>query len=376
MIQFTQPFRNRVAGVVKASWQGLNALLFILPFTAPAHAQSNLQTKDGAQQPVCRPLPISMSTKDKSTEKSNALAKVLEDFEASFLLADGDLFATTVSPALLKKKEDSLKIFQGTLLEYDLRRVKLQRNWIWEMDLGTSPEPGRIVSCGDLGIQPVYGPLKQFAVQYSAFTGSNQSRLLVLFAKTSAAGENGKTIEDQRPGVVYLQVQRWTYDGRSPDQLLNESRKTASAGEPLAGALLAEAAARVMEINPYVITPQLKTARELANQLSQAAQNAQAKLLSQVQINADWKNEKFVPVFRDGSLAVGIKTKMQRDMALNDQTQRCQETGRKYFSKGSVWREHFAGFECMPYGLNEDLNKPPRGGSQFFKWSSLDSQAH
>jgi hypothetical protein len=83
-----------------------------------------------------------------------------------------------------------------------------------------------------------------------------------------------------------------------------------------------------------------------------------------------------VPVFRDGSLAVGLKVRMQREFALNDQTSRCHELGKSLFIKESAWREYFSGVECMPYPSADDLNQPPRGGSQFFPWSKLDSKSH
>jgi hypothetical protein len=317
-------------------------------------------------------VPLNISTKNAGNEIQAELAKVLEDFERAFFRADADIFSSIVSPALLKKREEAVKIFEGTLLEFDLRRAKLQRNWMWELNLGTSAEPGRLVQCGDTGIQPVYGPLHQFAVQYSAFTGSHQTKLLALFAKT-AVGQNGAK---NPPGLVHLQVQRWTYDGRTPDRLMNDARKSASQGEIIVGALLAEASARIMEINPYVIPPQLRTARDLAAQLGKDFESLQGKFLAGGKTIVDWNAEKLVPVFRDGSLAVGLKVRMQREFALNDQTSRCHEMSKSLFSKESAWREYFSGVECMPYATADDINQPPRGGSQFFPWNKLDSKSY
>jgi hypothetical protein len=263
MNQRAQTFLHRVAGSIGTGWQGLCALPFLLPvlMSAQTRAQTPAQTpgQNASEQVTCRSVPLNTSVKNASSESHAELAKVLEEFERAFFRADAELFSSLVSPALLKKKEEAVKIFEGTLLEFDLRRAKLQRNWMWELNLGTSAEPGRLVQCGDTGIQPVYGPLHQFAVQYSAFTGSHQTKLLALFAKTPVGQSGGKN----PPGLVHLQVQRWTYDGRTPDRLMNDARKSASRGEIVIGTLLAEASARVMEINPYVIPPQLRSSERI-----------------------------------------------------------------------------------------------------------------
>lgn len=365
-----------VAGRKVQKGRGFTALPFLLSLSLQALAQPTTTQPQPETQPTCQSVPISLSTKNKPTAALASFAQVLEDFETSFQLANADLFASIVSPALMKKKEDAIKIFNGTLLEFDLRRVQLQRNWIWEINAGSTPEPGRLVSCGSTGIQPVYGPIHQFAVQYSAYTGNKQSRMLVLFARTMVGGDPSKPVSEQKPGLVHMQVQRWTYDGRSPEQLIKEARKVASSGETLAGSVLADASAKIMEINPYVILPQLNEARELAGMLGKSAGDSELKMLKSGETIPEWKPEKMVPVFRDGSLAIGIKMRMQRDFALNEQTERCQEVGKKIFTKGTAWRGSFSGFECLPYAAQEDINKPPKAGSQFFSWSKLDTKAH
>ncbi|MFZ9520437.1 MAG: hypothetical protein ACO3A4_08165 [Silvanigrellaceae bacterium] len=377
MLRRTQLNNSSVAGGGKRKWQGLMALLFFVGIHASAQAQSKAtEASTPNNQVQCRFIPLNIGSKNNPDPSSAAFASALEDFEQSFLLGDSELFSSVVSQALLKKKEDAKKIFDGTLLEYDLRRVKLQRNWMWDIQLGTTPEPGRLVPCGELEIQPVYGPLHQYAVQYSAFSGSNQTRLLVLFADLPAGSESSKKGTAQRPGLVHLQVQRWTYDGRTPDRLLLEARKVASGGDSVAGFLLAEASARVLEINPYVVSAQLKEARDLATRFANGIDSAQSKMFDSALPIADWKPEKLVPVFRDGSLAVGLKIRMQKEIALNDQTSKCMESVKRLFPKGTAWRTSFSGVECMTYAINEDASKPPKGGSQFFPWKQLEKSDH
>jgi len=358
------------------NWRGAFTLPFLLLVSPQALAQTKPTAPVTDSSTQCQSVPLVADTKDKSASKPHPLAGVLDDFEASFLLGNSDRFAAIVSPALMKSKTDSKKIFDGTLLEYDLRRVKLQRNWIWEINIAGTPEPGRLVRCGDLQVQPVFGPRQQYAVQYSAFTGSNQTRLFVVFAPSLVGADEGKPLSEVRPGLVHLQVQRWTYDSRAPERLLAEARQTASAGDTLVGAILAEASARVLEINPYVIAPLLSDARSLATQLNTNLTSQQNKFLAGTGENADWKAEKIVPVFRDGSLAVGIKFRMAKEISVNDQAQLCRDTGRKLFTQAPVWKERFSGFECMPYGATEDSAKPPRGGSQYFTWSMLEKKPH
>jgi hypothetical protein len=356
--------------------QGIISLLFLLPIGLPAFPQNKSSAPAAAVQPQCQSVPLNTGTREKVEGRRAQLALMLEDFENSFLLSDADRFASLMSPALMKSKEDAKKIFQGTLLEYDLRRVKLQRNWIWELDAGEVPTPGQLIDCKDMSVQPVFGPRYQYAIQYSAFTGANQTRIMAIFAYTMAPADSEKTAPKQILGLVQLQAQRWTYDGRTPDRLLTDARQTASAGDALAAAILAEASARILEINPYIISPQLTEARGLASKLAADSESAQAKFLALASDNPEWKAEKVVPVFRDGALAVGIKIRMNKEIALNDQSKLCHVSGVKLFSQGSPWRARFAGFECMPYAQSEDLTKPPRGGSHYYPWSMLTNKSH
>ncbi|NBX16067.1 MAG: hypothetical protein EBR09_01745 [Proteobacteria bacterium] len=352
--------------------RGLLSLPFLLPVGMPAFPQGKTPATAAGIRTQCQPVPLNTGVREKAEGRRAQLASMLADFENSFLLADAERFASLLSPALMKSPEDAKKIFQGTLLEYDLRRVKLQRNWIWELDAGENPSAGQLIDCRDMLIQPVFGPRHQFAVQYSAFTGQNQTRLMVIFAFTATKSETDKPNPNQTLGLVQLQAQRWTYDGRSPDRLLSEARQSASAGQTLAGSILAEASARVFEINAYVISPQLSEARSLASQLAAESEGAQAKFLAAANDAPEWKAEKIVPVFRDGSLAVGVKIRMNREIALNDQVKLCRLSGTKLFQQPSAWRERFSGFECMPYSQSEDYAKPPSGGSQYYPWSALN----
>lgn len=377
---------NRVFCFVDLRWQKIVRALSLGASVTVLSAYSQTPPPAPEQfQPRCQAIPINTKSTDKNSENASRLAGVLEELERAFAQNDAELFASLMSPALLKKKEDGKKIFEGTLLEYDLRYAQLKRNWIWDLDLGKTAEPGRLVSCGDLAIQPVYGPTRQIAIQYSVYSKNQQTRIFILLATTpgSPASPTPRASSSvipspikQRPGIVHLQVQRWTYDGRTPEQLLNDSKRSLKVGELLIGALLAESSARLMEINPYIIPPLLAPARELATQLSKSSESERQSLLNRGNLNPDWKPEMIMPVFRDGTLAAGIKMRMARDFSLNDQTKQCRLVGKMLFPEQTEWRKSFSGFECMAYGAKEDLRQPPRGGSQFFSWASLNSQSH
>lgn len=320
-------------------------------------------------QSPCRSINLNVTTKTNSSTDSQALATLLGKFERAFLENDPKLFAQVASSSLQKKREELEQIFEGTVLEYDLQRARLQRNSIWELNVGDNPQPGKTLVCGENEIQPVFGPSKQIAVMYSAFSAKQQTRILVLFANTRL-----DTQKDAGMGLVLLQVQRWTYDGRSPEKLLAESLQHNSAGEPILAQLLSEAAARILESNPYLIMPLYKQAREQADRFTAQASALHSIKLKPTQIDPVWVPEKFSPVFKDGSLAVGLKVRMNEDLPLNDQTQRCLAVSKKIFAQSSVWRKSFSGVECMAYQKGEDLSAVPKGGSQFFPWSKLDTQ--
>lgn len=333
----------------------------------PSFAAENKSTSGNSTQ--CRTLNLSVQSNKTEVFENKSIARALEKFERSFAENDSELFADVASDSLQKKRDELIKIFDGTVLEYDLQKTRLQRNSIWDLNVGNEPQPGLTLRCGENEIQPVYGPLRQVAVMYSAFTAKQQTRLLVLFAST-----NLDTKKEGGLGLVLMQVQRWTYDGRTPEKLLAEGAQSAAALDYVVGKILTEAAARVLESNPYLITPAQKLAREQASRLAGQANQLQTVLLKPLQDDPSWTPERFAPVFKDGSLAIGLKIRMKLETALNDQTKKCLTVGRKVFTTNSSWRKSFSGFECMPYDLNEDIGGVPRGGSQYFSWDKLDSK--
>ncbi|NBO37076.1 hypothetical protein EBU99_00665 [bacterium] len=358
---------NAAPGTAQTTRRGLIALALLI---GGASGQSGFAlnastpvTNDAAQ---CRNIGLTLQSGKGQNQDLNLLGKSLEEFENAFATNNSEQFAAAVSPLLQKKKDELEKIFEGTVLEYDLKKARLQRNSIWELNAGLAPQPGRTLQCGEMAIQPVYGPSKQVAVIYSAFMGQNQTKILALFALP------GQSTKEQKPGLVLFQVQRWTYDGRSPEKLISEAKQTSSAGFPIAAQLLSEAAARITESNPYLIFPLQKEARELATLLSKSGEPQQETILKSAQADPLWRAEKFAAVFKDSSLAVGLKIRMRKDFPLNEQTQKCLETGKKIFSVNSIWKTSFSGMECLPYKENEDMVKPPKGGSQYFPWAQID----
>jgi hypothetical protein len=361
-------FLMKISGAVSSSSKNLTGVVLAgvsALLTHPVAAATPL----GLDAPQCQTLDLSLSSAKGTGLRPELIAKLLQKFEQAFAQNDGELFAEIASASLQKKPEDLKKIFDGTVLEYDLRKVKLQRNHIWYLNRGSGAEPGQTLPCGDVEVQPVFGPQFQIAVQYSVFSSGQQTRLMVILAKTPLDVTNGREF-----GVVMLQAQRWTYDGRSPEKLLDQGRALASQGQPVVGHLLSEAAARVLESNPYLVTPLQKKAREQSVLLARETQQAQIALLQPASGDSKWLPQKVVPIFKDASLAVGLKLSLGTELALNEQSKRCLETSRKLFPSGSQWRASFSGVECMPYASQENINAIPKGGSFFFPWSKIDAK--
>lgn len=355
-------------GTVQYLFPRLLTLLIATSYHLQKSYASNGALADvGAGQ--CRGLQLANPNQKSETINSNPIFALLEKFEAAFANNDSEVFADLVSASLQKKKDEMKQIFDGTVLEFDLQKTRLQRNSIWEINVGDSPSPGRTIRCGDTELQPVYGPTRQTVVSYSAFTSAQQTRLLVIFAKTAL--DLQKTAGQ---GLVLLQVQRWTYDGRSPEKLLAEGLQRSAAGDFILGHLLSDAAAKVLESNPYLISPLHKQAREQTNRLAIEATPRQALKLKLLHSEPSWSPEMFVPIFKDGSLALGIKVRMKNDISLNEQTEKCTAMSRKLVDRDSSWRKSFSGIECMPYQAAEKLSSAPKGGSQYFTWAKLDSK--
>jgi hypothetical protein len=368
MPDFLSPSRMKRAGTAFTPWLRATLLFSMTCTVSPVSVAAETKAATG-NQTQCRSLGLfTSSSKNTQTPDSN-IKSALDKFEKAFLENNADLFADVASDSLQKKRDDLRAIFNGTVLEYGLKRTKLQRSSLWEIKIAGEPQPGQTVNCGDLAIQPVYGPTEQFAALYSAFSADQQTRLMVLFARTPQDSK-----KDGGLGLVLLQVQRWTYNGRSPETLLAEGLRSDGAGEPIIAHLLAEAAARVLESNPYLILPQQQQARAQATRLSEKSLPLQSIALRPVQTEPIWKPERFTAIFKDGELAVGVKVRMTQEIALNEQIEKCKSLGRALFMTNSAWRRSFSGFECMPYAASEDIASFPKGGSQYFPWKNLDSK--
>lgn len=366
MPDFLSPLRVKRAGTALSPWLRA-ALLISLTCTVSPSSQAAETKAAAGNKTQCRSLGL-FNTSSKTTQNSEPnIRGALNKLEKAFLENNADLFAEIASNSLQKKSDDLKAIFNGTVLEYGLKKAKLQRSSLWEIKIEGEQQPGQAVRCGETGIQPVYGPSEQFAALYSVFSAEQQTRILVLFARTmqDAKKEDGL-------GLVLLQVQRWTYNGRSPEALLAEGQRSDGAGEPIIAHLLSEAAARVLESNPYLILPLQQQARDQAQRLGERSIPLQTIALRPTQTEPIWKPERFAAIFKDGELAVGIKVRMTQEIALNDQLEKCKRLGLKIFGPNTAWRSSFSGFECLPYGINEDINSFPKGGSQYFPWKTLD----
>ncbi|MBM3383017.1 MAG: hypothetical protein FJY29_11315 [Betaproteobacteria bacterium] len=361
------PLRVKRTGTALSPWLRAALLISATCAVSPISGATELKSTAG-NKTQCRSLGLFNSSAKSAQSQEAIITAVLDKFERAFSQNDADLFADVASDSLQKKKDDYKAIFNGTVLEYGLKKVKLQRSSLWEIKIEGEPQPGQTATCGDVGIQPVFGPTEQFAALYSVFAADQQTRILVIFARTP---QDAKKVGGL--GLVLLQVQRWTYNGRSPEAILSEGLRSDGAGESLIGYLLSEASARILESNPYMILPLQQRAREQTQRLSEKALALQAIALRQVQSEPIWKPERFATIFKDGELAVGVKVRMTQEIALNDQLKKCKALGKQLFSTNSAWRKSFSGFECLPYGANEEIASFPKGGSQYFPWTLLDS---
>lgn len=350
-------------------------LLGLLSCLAPVlamHSPSALASETSTQSksvPQCRNLKLSMTSERTEDALNSAVIKHMSTFEKAVREDDSELFRKVASNALQKKPHELDKIFKGTLFEYDLKKAQLQRNSIWAMQLPADSQPGQLVSCGEIQISPVYGPKSQVAVMYSHFSSNKQTRLLVVFAQTKADAD-----KDENLGLVLMQVQRWSYDGKTPEKIFRQSRFQEEQGEIIISRLLADAAAKILESNPYVMTQLQTEAREKATQLETAATAQLKEFLKPLGLNDTVTPEQLQPIFRENALAVGLKLRMKQELALNSQISLCKAMGRRLFQKESAWRREFSGFECMPYASGEALSQPPKGGSQYFSWSALEAK--
>lgn len=319
--------------------------------------------------PQCRNLRLSMTSEKPEDALNSAVIKQMSLFEKAVREDDPDLFRTIASNALQKKPHELDKIFKGTLFEYDLKKAQLQRNSVWAMQLPPEPTPGQLVSCGDIQFSPVYGPQSQIAVMYSHFSSNKQTKLLIFFAQTKVDAD-----KDENLGLVLMQVQRWSYDGKTPEKILRQSNLQETQGDILISHLLADAAAKILESNPYVVTPLQTEAREKATRLEAAAAKQLQEFLKPVSLADTVTPEQLQPIFRENVLAVGLKLRLKQELALNSQISLCKALGRRLFQKESAWRREFSGFECMPYAAGEALTQPPKGGSQYMSWAALEEK--
>jgi hypothetical protein len=237
------------------------------------------------------------------------------------------------------------------------------------MQIPGMPAPGQLITCGDFQISPVYGPRRQVAVFYSTFVKDRQTRILLYLAQTPLDNKQPENL-----GMVLMQVQRWTYDGKTPEKIYQQSLIQEGIGNTLAARILADAAAKILESNPYVVTSTQTEARSKAEMLKKDNASQLQTILNSISKEDAFKLEALEPIFRNATLTVGLKFRISQELSLNAQIRFCKEFGSKLFPKNSYWRSEFSGFECLFYGAQEPMSQPPKAGSKYLNWESLDSK--
>ncbi len=347
----------------------IGSLPFIYFFSSSSAAYASEKTEVASSEPQCQNLNLSLKSATPDNPFKQAVNRKLDKFEKAFATNDSELFSQLASKALQKEKRDLDKLFKSTVAEYGLQKAKLQRNSVWEMRTSDKPVPGQLITCGEAQISPVYGPKRQVAVFYSNFSKNNQTRLLLFLAQTP--------LDEKQPenlGMVLMQVQRWTYDGQSPEKIYQQSSNQEGIGNLLIARVLADAAAKILESNPYVVTPTQTAARNKAELLRQSESAQFLAFLNGGPKEESFQPEALEPIFRSGGLAVGLKVRMNKELALNTQIKLCKSFGRELFARNSPWRNEFSGFECLLYSAQEPMTQPPKAGSQYYTWQSLDSK--
>ena len=353
-----------------AAW--ILSLICSLPtnsFHSSSTANASAKTETTPSEPQCRNLNLSFKSATSDDPLKRAVISQMKKFEKAFANGDSSLFVKLASRALKKEKRVLEKIFEGTIAEYGLQKTQLQRNSVWEIEIPNTPTPSQLVRCGDIQISPVYGPNRQVAVFYSSFARDKHTKILLYLAQTP--------LDDHQPehlGMVLMQVQKWTYDGKSPEKIYQQSVAQEGRGHQLVARILADAAAKILESNPYVVTTTKTEARQKAELLKLSSTSQLQSFLNSGPKLDSLRPEALEPIFRNGTLAVGLKVRMSRELSLNTQVNHCKALGTVLFPKNSPWRNEFSGFECLLYASQEVMTKPPKAGSKYLDWESLDSK--
>lgn len=293
----------------------------------------------------------------------------LKDFEDSFLLSNRDLFKSILHPALRRKESEKNEVFDGTVANYGLEKVKLVRNVLYGAEFNA--EGDRVVTCQTGQLRGVIGPTTQIAVTHSYISGPEQVRITTLYSpiiksQAEAVGTNRKW------GLVMLQSQFWTIDKKTAQLYLDDAKKWSILGEKLVAWTFAEAARRIWNSNAYFIPNELGEATQIASEYKNATKKELSLAAETVRNQkTDWEFLDFTSIFQEKSLEFGIKYRMKQEESTNIFLEKCKKNSAAILKNLPGVTRKFKGVECLAYQPQEPLSESPAMGSNFSTWKDL-----
>lgn len=349
--------------------QLLSSALIAFASTQSSATVQSKPTTTPIKKGTCSQLSLSDKALDKDASQSlKDFYWAVSEFEQAFSDDVRNQFVKIIHPSIHKSLAEKNEIFDTTKYEFGLAKQKVNRVSLFEME----PGDNNLAPCPVGQIQGVVGPTKQYVAFHDAVQKGQQIRFMTIYAPVAKSVSEIKQLK-RDIGLVLLQTQWWSYEQKSPDVLLEESKKLANLNEPLGGWILAESARRLLSANRYFTPNSLAEAQTVSKNLEPLLTAYAEIVRSRIAGQSEWTFLNFAPIYQKDGMEIGLKFRMKAgEVQTNAMLATCKTLSQTIARTFTPYlRKRFRGVECLSYLPEEGLENAPKSGSQFLTWQAL-----
>jgi hypothetical protein len=315
-------------------------------------------------------------TNPDSTNSGN-IAQFLGKLEQTLESGNTNNFLRLLHPAIIKDEEEKRAIFANTLDSYEIKGKKLQRSYLYELEINSSKP---VTDCRNHTVTAVVGPKRQFAIEYAFTNAGEQARIFFLIGTVPKALQRQKSKADgtkssepteqgSELGIVHIHTQNWSFGGLTPETLFTESRKWALLDEPIAAWTYATAAKRIVQSNGYFFDKRYSQNLDEYSRIDTKFGETVSELRNKLEPGTKMTIKDFTTVFKEKRPEVGVKVEASEELPVNDQISQCTTIARNLATRFVGARKVLTGIECMIYRKGEPLEVLPGYGTIFISFT-------
>jgi hypothetical protein len=130
-----------------------------------------------------------ISANSANSANSGNIAPFLERLEKTLESGNTNSFLKLLHPAIIKDEAEKRAIFANTLDSYEIKGKKLQRSYLYELEINSSKP---VTECRNHLVTAVVGPKRQFAIEYAFTNAGEQARIVFLIGTVPKALQRQK----------------------------------------------------------------------------------------------------------------------------------------------------------------------------------------